>query len=164
MSDLHDVETRITAESGGQKGQKLARFDLLPVEPLFEVARLYGAGAEKYEDRNWELGVAWSLSFAALQRHAWLFWSGEQLDPETKRHHLSSVIFHAMALMEFDFKAKGTDDRPTAPPPAPVPHTHEMSDHSETSSGIDHAGCVDCPDRGCFCHHERDRKSENVTP
>lgn len=113
MNDLHDVETRVTdGATGGQKGSKLARFDLLPVRPLFEVARLYGAGAAKYEDRNWERGFNWSLSFAALQRHALLFWAGEQLDPETQRHHLASVIFHAMALMEFEAGGKGTDDRP----------------------------------------------------
>lgn len=99
-------------ETGGQKGKKLARFDLIPVAPLWEVARLYGAGAEKYKDRNWERGYAWSLSFAAMQRHAWLFWSGESRDPGTLCHHLASVVFHAFALMEFEARGHGTDDRP----------------------------------------------------
>ena len=107
-------EVRVTSATGGQKGKKLARFDLLPVQPLIEVARLYGAGAEKYDDRNWELGYAWSLSFAAMQRHAWAFWGGESIDPETQRHHLASVIFHAMALMEYEARRKGTDDRSPA--------------------------------------------------
>lgn len=111
---MNDEEVRVTSESGGQKGQKLARFDLLPVEPLTEVARLYGRGAEKYADRNWELGYPWSLSFAAMQRHAWLFWGGESIDPETQRHHLASVVFHALALMEFEARSKGTDDRSPA--------------------------------------------------
>lgn len=110
---LTSKETRVIDPlTGGEKGQKLARFDLIPVGPLWEVASLYGAGAAKYADRNWERGFAWSLSYAALQRHANLFWNGESMDTETKRHHLSSVIFHAMALMEFESKKLGTDDRP----------------------------------------------------
>lgn len=104
-------EVRTVSPTGGEKGQKLERFDLIPVLPLAEVARLYGAGASKYADRNWELGYAWSLSYAAMQRHANLFWGGESTDPETKRHHLAAVIFHAMALMEYEYKGKGTDDR-----------------------------------------------------
>ena len=110
---MSDDEVRVVDPvTGGAKGKKLARFDLIPVEPLFEVARLYGTGASKYADRNWELGFAWSLAFAAMQRHAWLFWSGESLDSETKRHHLASVVFHAFALMEFEAKCHGVDDRP----------------------------------------------------
>jgi hypothetical protein len=105
-------EERITSETGGQKGKKLARFDLIPVGPLWRVAELYGLGARKYEDRNWEKGYDWSLSYAAMQRHANLFWGGESIDPETKGHHLASVIFHAMALMEYEAKGTGTDDRP----------------------------------------------------
>ena len=104
-------EVRVTSATGGQKGKKLERFDLIPVGALLEVARVYGKGAEKYEDRNWELGYDWSLSFAAMQRHAWAFWGGTSRDPETGVHHLASVVFHAMALMEFEGRGKGTDDR-----------------------------------------------------
>jgi hypothetical protein len=110
---MNDGEVRVVdPETGGVKGKKLARFDLLPVGPLFELARLYGTGAEKYDERNWERGFAWSLAFAAMQRHAWLFWGGESVDPETRRHHLSSVVFHAFALMEFEVRGRGVDDRP----------------------------------------------------
>lgn len=106
-------EVRITdAYSGGQKGSKLARYDLIPVAPLEELAKLYGAGARKYDDRNWEKGYAWSLSYAAFQRHANAFWAGESIDAETQRHHLAAAMFHAMALMEMQYRGTGTDDRP----------------------------------------------------
>lgn len=62
-------------------------------------------------DRNWELGYDWALSYAALSRHLNQFWGGESFDPETGRHHLSAVIFHAMALMEFERRGIGTDTR-----------------------------------------------------
>jgi hypothetical protein len=115
----NESETRITdAYTGGQKGTKLARYDLIPVAPLEEVAKLYGSGALKYEDRNWEKGYAWSLSYSALGRHANAFWDGESIDigtpeePGTLRHHLAAVVFHAFALMEMQHRNAGTDDRP----------------------------------------------------
>ena len=104
-------EVRITNEqTGGQKGKKLERYDLIPSRPLREVARNYGIGASKYADRNWEKGVDWSLCFAALNRHLWAWWEGEQID-EAGFHHLSAVVFHAFALMEYERTHPELDDR-----------------------------------------------------
>lgn len=106
-------EVRVTNETtGGQKGRKLARFDLLPPDALRQVAEHYGKGVEKYEDRNWEKGYDWSLSFGAAQRHLWQFWNGEDIDPETQSHHLCAVIFHCMSMLTFDKTHPELDDRP----------------------------------------------------
>lgn len=106
-------ETRVVNEAtGGEKGSKLARMDLLPWDQLYHVSELYGNGAIKYSERNWERGYKWSLSYAALHRHLAQFWAGESMDEETKCHHLSSVIFHALALMRFDQEHPELDDRP----------------------------------------------------
>lgn len=106
-------ETRYTdPETGGAKGNKLARFDLIPADPLWQVAECYGRGALKYADRNWERGYPWHLSFAAMQRHANLFWAGEDRDPESGSHHLAAVVFHALALIEFGDTHPEKDDRP----------------------------------------------------
>jgi hypothetical protein len=67
-------------------------------------------------DRNWEQGYSWSLSFAALQRHAWQFWSGEDIDQETGSHHLAAVAFHALALLEYKRTHPEKDDRPKNKP------------------------------------------------
>lgn len=102
MSDFSkDTEQRMTSDTGGEKGQKRARFDLIPVDAIWQVAEMYGKGAEKYDERNWERGYDWSLSFAALQRHAHQFWSGEDLDEETQMNHMASVAWHALALLHF---------------------------------------------------------------
>ena len=98
--------------TGGKKGQKLARFDLVPARPLQILAEHFGRGARKYEDRNWEKGYAWSLSFGAMQRHAWAFWNGEDIDEETGSPHLAAVAFHAFALLEFMETRRSKDDRP----------------------------------------------------
>jgi len=97
--------------TGGEKGKKIERYDLIPSRPLREVARNYGIGAQKYAERNWEKGVAWSLNFGALNRHLWAWWEGEKYD-EAGFHHLSAVVFHAMALMEYEMTHPEMDDRP----------------------------------------------------
>lgn len=108
------TEIRITnAETGGQKGQKLARFDLLPAGSLLAIAEHFGKGAAKYEDRNWERGYNWSLSFGALQRHLWAWWNGEDIDEETGSSHLAAAGFHVLALLEFLKTHPELDDRPS---------------------------------------------------
>ena len=102
------------ALTGGQKGVKLARFDLLPIGPLTQIAEHYGKGAQKYEDRNWERGYDWSLSYGALMRHATQFWGGQTYDEETGSHHMAAVAFHAMALMQFTESHPELDNRPTS--------------------------------------------------
>ena len=95
-------ENIIDPDTGGQKGRKSEEYALIPVEPLAEVARVYGYGAQKYEPNNWRKGYAWSLSYSALQRHINAFWSGERIDPESGLHHLAHATFHLFSLMTYD--------------------------------------------------------------
>lgn len=119
-------ETRVTSSTGGQKGKKLARYSLIPVGPLEQVAMLYGRGAEKYDDHNWRRGYDWSLSYDALLRHIQAAWGGQWLDEHeedcepgcvnhTEMPHLAAVIFHAMTLLEFAETHPEFDDRYVAP-------------------------------------------------
>lgn len=109
------AETTETSSSGASKGTKPLRYDLIPVEALAEVAFIYHKGAEKYGAHNFEKGYEYSKSIAALQRHLEKFKSGlnfdDEFDGEVKPHHLAAVVFHALALMQFQAKKVGTDDR-----------------------------------------------------
>lgn len=109
-------EERITNETtGGQKGKKPEDMALLPFDVLMQdVAPLYHFGAKKYAAHNWRKGYDWSLSFGAMQRHAAMFWHGEDMDEETECAHLASVIFHASALLYFMRHHRELDDRPPA--------------------------------------------------
>lgn len=89
------------------------RFDLIPPRPLELVAEVYTIGAKKYADRNWEKGLKWGRVFAAMMRHAWKWWRGEQRDPDGQ-HHLASVVWCALALMEYELTHPELDDRPKA--------------------------------------------------
>jgi hypothetical protein len=104
-------EVRVTSTTGGQKGQKPERFDLIPAGPLKMLARVYGMGCAKYSPRNWEKGYEWSLSYAAMQRHLWAFWGGEDTDPESGLPHVIHAAFHALALAEFMKTHPEMDDR-----------------------------------------------------
>lgn len=104
-------EFRVVHPSGGEKGQKGRRYDLLPADVLDAAADHFGAGAAKYEDRNWERGYEYSLSYGALMRHLQAWWQGEELDEEGN-HHMDAVLFHAMVLRAFQLRDVGEDDRP----------------------------------------------------
>lgn len=105
------TEIRTTSSTGAEKGIKPERYDLIPVEALAAVARLYGAGAKKYAAHNWRKGYEYSKSYAAMQRHANQFWNGEDVDEEMGESHLAAVIFHAMTLLTFQKEHPEFDDR-----------------------------------------------------
>ena len=131
-------EVRVISSTGGAKGSKLARYDLLPWDAIALLAEHYGRGTFKYDDRNWEKGYKWGLSFAALQRHLTAHWNGDvyDLDPylygvdesgqplysedeiaafpdEDKVLHATAVAWHALCLLTFFIRGIGEDDRPT---------------------------------------------------
>ncbi len=95
------TEIRTTSETGGQKGSKPQRYDLIPTEPLRLLATLYGRGAEKYDDDNWRKGYDWKFSYAALQRHLNQFWAGEDLDTEMQVPHVINAAWHCFTLAQF---------------------------------------------------------------
>lgn len=123
-------EHRVANEkTGGEKGSKIEQYALIPCEPLRWLAEMYGRGALKYASRNWERGYDWSLSFSAMQRHAWAHWNGELLipqtpegeadDPTTGVPHLTAVAWHAFAMLEWALRVEQEevrfsplDDRP----------------------------------------------------
>ena len=93
------------------QGIEKLRYDLIPVYPLEEVARVYTLGAKKYADHNWRKGIAWSRVYSAMQRHANAYWRGESIDPEDGQKHLASVVWAAFTLMEYEKFKWGEDDR-----------------------------------------------------
>lgn len=109
---VESPEVRMTDPvTGGQKGVKLARFDLIPAWALEEIARVYGRGAQKYTDDNWRKGYPWRLSIGAMLRHISLWRQRNSLDAETRLHHLAHAAWHCLTLMTFECEGLGTDDR-----------------------------------------------------
>lgn len=102
----------VVAETGAVKNDlgKL-RYDLIPAHPMKELAKVLTFGANKYADRNWELGFPWSRAYAALQRHLNQWYAGEDIDPETGLSHLSHALCNLTFLSEFERTHKELDDR-----------------------------------------------------
>ena len=106
----------VDPKTGAAKGVKLARFDLVPMDALTELANHYGIGERKYpsdEDGtpNWSKGMAWSKVTQAAMRHLALFIGGEDIDEETGQKHVIAVAWHMFALAHYANTKTGTDDR-----------------------------------------------------
>jgi hypothetical protein len=119
-------ERRMTdPETGGQKGVKIERFDLIPAEAHRQLALVYGAGAAKYDEDNWRKGYPWRWSLGALERHLNAWKRGEDFDAELSERagqpvsHLAAVMWHAATLLTFQHEGLGTDDIPERQPPSP---------------------------------------------
>lgn len=110
---VSDTELSAPVETGdGQRkdDNKIKGFYLLPTRPLEEVARLYQIGANKYTPRGWEKGMAWSRVLDPMFRHLFKWIRGERYDKVDGQHHLASVIWAALALMEYEETHPELDD------------------------------------------------------
>ena len=98
------VKDSQTATTGGRKfdGGKL-QYGLLPPLALKAVVDVLTFGAEKYEPDNWKhVPDAKRRYFDAAQRHLWAWKEGEQIDPESGKHHLAHALCCLTFLYEHD--------------------------------------------------------------
>jgi hypothetical protein len=101
---------------GYKKDEGKTRMDLIPVDVLEELGKVYTMGALKYADRNWEKGMHWGRVYAALLRHLFAWWGGENIDKESGLSHMAHVIWGAFTLLAYSKRAIGIDNRPTSAP------------------------------------------------
>ena len=89
------------------------RVDLLPIDPMMQVANVFGFGAKKYFANSYRQGetVAWSRTYGSILRHLFAFWQGEDTDPESGLPHLAHAGTQLFILMEHTTHNKDKDDR-----------------------------------------------------
>jgi hypothetical protein len=106
------TDTEVGRKDDGGK----PRIDLVDSSLLPAVGSILAFGASKYGDRNWEKGIAYGRVFAAMQRHLWAWWSGQDLDEESGLSHLAHGLCNLMFLIAFSKRPvefrKQFDDRP----------------------------------------------------
>ena len=107
-------ECRKSAESAAKP-----RLELVPFDVIEEIAEVLTFGAEKYEANNWARGARWGRYFAALLRHLFAWWRGEDLDPETGKSHLAHAGCCLFFLMAYQRHGWGEDDRFRGPDSKP---------------------------------------------
>ena len=88
------------------------RYDLIPPDALAAVVDVFTFGASKYNDRNWELGMPWMAVVASLKRHLSAWEHGELSDSESGLLHTAHLAWNALALLTYELRNIGTDDRP----------------------------------------------------
>lgn len=98
-------------KEGAKYDKGKLRYDLIPADALDELARVYTIGSEKYDDNNWRLGMKWGKVFAAVMRHMWAFWGGEELDPEDGIAHTIHAAWGCFTLFNYSRIQKRFDDR-----------------------------------------------------
>lgn len=79
-TDLKDSGTRATFETGSHRDSQegKGRFDLLPAEAMFALARVMERGAIKYDARNWEKGQPFSRVLSSTLRHLFQWLMGKR--------------------------------------------------------------------------------------
>lgn len=111
--DEWDDETIQIIAEGRKDDSGKTPMHLIAPELLDLTAEVLAYGAEKYAPRNWEKGMAWHRPFAALMRHMWAWWRGDDRDPETGLSHLGHAACCLMFLIAYQGRGIGADDRPT---------------------------------------------------
>lgn len=106
MSDPQAALKEGTKFDGGKP-----RWDLLPFDALDAVADVLHYGAVKYAARNWEKGMDWGRLLAAALRHLAAWARGQNVDPESGKHHLAHAACCVLMLLALTMRNVGTDTR-----------------------------------------------------
>jgi len=99
-------------DKGLRYDQDKLRTDLLPVDVIEKLAEVLTVGANKYADRNWELGMKWSRVIGSLKRHLNAVELGKDYDDESGLRHIDHVLTNAAFLSRYYDTHPEYDDRP----------------------------------------------------
>lgn len=107
---IKDSGDRTQFESGAvrdiQKGK--GRCDLLPPAALLRIAKHFEAGAVKYGDRNWELGIPMHSFVDSGIRHLLKY-----MDGWTDEDHLCAAAWNILCALETEEKRPEMQDIPS---------------------------------------------------
>lgn len=105
------VESLISEESKSVKNDIIddkLRWDLLPMEEIEDIVRVYHAGAKKYGPNNWQnLDNGFERYRAAMFRHMMEYMKGERIDSDTGAFHLAQCAWNCIAMLWYDKHGKG---------------------------------------------------------
>lgn len=87
------------SKKNDRKDGKL-RWELLPLQTLEEIVKIYTFGADKYGPNTWQnLENGYERYKAALLRHLVSYEKGETYDEESGIHALAHMAWNAIAML-----------------------------------------------------------------
>ncbi len=111
-------------------GDKLD-WSLMPWDAIQEVMMTMHYGAVKYEERNWEKGNSYNKYYSAAMRHMMAWHMGQDFDEgESECHHLAQAAFNLLALLAWQMRGVGEDDRPIYKNVINTPTAQELTDRA----------------------------------
>lgn len=99
--------------STGSARHNQGKVQLREVDPDFIIGlgEVLTASREKYDEGNWMKETKFSTPYESAMRHLMKFWSGDELDEETSKHHLLHAATNLMFLYYHTRSGVGIDDR-----------------------------------------------------
>lgn len=116
------------------------RYDLISPKQERRQAELMARGAEKYGERNWELGMPLSRYYESARRHLAYYIEGDRLED-----HLAAVLFNIGAMIHFE-GTEHDDINPVTPtsykkssayffePPATYENAHGKLEYTDVNT------------------------------
>ena len=107
-------EIIITGKDGSGKDDRVdnkPRWELLPLDAVEEIVKVYTMGAKKYADNAWKtIPDAHRRYLAALFRHIAAYERGERKDSESGLSHLAHAAWNAIAILWLDLHKDDSHD------------------------------------------------------
>lgn len=106
IEDFRGKQANTESKKNDRLDDKL-RWELLPLEDVEDIVRVYTAGAKKYGSNKWQnLPDGLRRYKAALLRHLVEFDKGNEIDEETGCRHLAQVAWNAIAMLHISKQNK----------------------------------------------------------
>ena len=117
-------------ETGGK-----GRCDLLPMSALLRIAKHMENSLEKYEERNWEIGLPMHTFIDSAFRHLMKYTDGQ-----TDEDHLTAAATNLLMALWTEEKRPDLQDISTRIEKGPEVHSITFSELAEKLARIFHVG------------------------
>lgn len=105
----NDCEKKIGKDGSGKddRSDGKPRWELIPLDAVEEIVKVYTMGAEKYAPNAWkDIPDAYDRYKAAMLRHVTAYDKGERIDKESGLSHLAHAAWNAIAILWLDMNNK----------------------------------------------------------
>lgn len=104
-NEQHRMTQQVSKKNDRIDGKLM--WELLPLQDIEDVVKVYTEGAKKYGPNNWQnLDNGYQRYKAALFRHLVEYEKGNEFDEDTGCRHLAQVVWNAIAILHISKENK----------------------------------------------------------